>query len=60
MNEQVIKYYSHEFYKCTDKNRLHTWKCKRCGHESVFIPGLSRGGHKILTCNERLIKNIIE
>ena len=59
MNKQVIEYYGHEFIRVLYYIGW-IWECKKCKYQSRFIIYIKDEGSKILSCNERLIKNIIE
>ncbi len=58
-----IKYCGHEYIKVPDPNRKYTgfiYKCIRCKYHTKLLQILMEAGVDILTCDERIIQNIIE
>lgn len=61
MSERIISYYDHAFIKVKDpKYSTNTWECLKCKHTSIFLLSFIEDEVKILTCNERIIKQILE
>lgn len=60
--DQILYYCGHEFFKSKDEQRYggFIWRCKNCKHKSAFIQLLMERNIEVLSCNERLIKDIIE
>lgn len=61
MTEQVLQYHGHHFTR-TRMGRYDswTWYCERCGHISSFLRVIIERNEKILSCNERIIKRLLE
>lgn len=60
MADEVIEYYGHEFIKLSPNIENYKWQCKKCNHKMFFLERLKRLDAEILSCDERIIKNIIE
>jgi hypothetical protein len=59
MSENIVEFCGHKFIKAPDIGWMY-YKCLTCFYEEKFIIFKIATGVKILSCDDAIIKNIIE
>lgn len=62
MYKKLVNYYGHEFdlVPNTDNGITLIWKCTACEFKVINLYTYIYQGRSMLTCNETIIKNILE
>jgi hypothetical protein len=60
MEQEVISYYGHEFIANPMPRVGFKYICKTCGHTTSLLKMIIEYDRPILTCNEEMIKNLLE
>lgn len=66
MSKEIIEYFDHEFVSMDDEGgnyfnlNLNVYECLKCKWKSYFLEVYIKENRKILSCEERIIKQILE
>ncbi len=63
MLDEVIKYCGHEYIFLTQEDKRYIgfkYFCRKCNSHTSLLDTFMLANYKIQSCNERIIKNILE